>query len=757
MKRLYLWAILLGSIAIILACALWPSSNAKAPIVPAVYGYGLPQPEAVAYTKEPGHVYLITVDRLVLQDLSEHRDLFDGLTGKAALGLMSVGVEGGLTVDSSYASIGAGAPINASGTGEHGLNSRELLQGTQANAIFQQRTGRTVPAETVLQLDIAHIKKVNETNRYSAVPGMLSTVLQDNGTAVSVLGNADSNGQTARPAVALAMNDDGQVPGGDVSDNLSTHDFSFPGGLRTNYDKLLPILLEQRRQPGLTVLELGDLERLEKQGDYLEDSVLQAKRRETLARMVSLISQLLGKLDQERDLLLLVSPTPRGNYLPGTNFVTPVLAAGCSIKPGLLTSPTTKRPGIIRNSDLAPTILAYYHLDSPPPMYGRPLQAISTDQNLTRLSSLYGQLEQTYQSRSPALHNYVLVLLILVLLSLAAIFLPRTSTLMHFLKPLLLAMMAVPVAMLLVTLLPHNTLLVLVLELIALTLGITAAINLWLVNHANDLDPFIIVSLLTSLCILIDLFWGAPLQKNSLLGYDPIAGARFYGIGNEYMGVLLGSTIIGTTALITRLTTYRRKVVLAVTGLYYLITLYAISVPEIGTNVGGAIAGAFAFLVTFLLLTGVKFNFKTIIKTVVAVGLLLLLLIIYDWQRPLESQSHIGRTAHLIVENGPGEMINIIVRKVSMNIKLIRYTIWSRVFLASLASLVILFYRPVGVMQRIFSCYTATYIGFIGVTTASIMALIFNDSGVVAAATAMIFGAPPLLYLVIRSLRPDAK
>jgi len=755
MKRLHLWAVLLGSIITLLVCVLWPSGSAQAPTVPSVYGYGLPQPEAIEYPQESGHVYLITVNRLVLKDLVNHADFFKEITKQAALGLMSVGVEGGLTTDSTYASIGAGAPINASGTSTHGLNNRELLQGIPASEIFQQRTGLTAPTGSVLQLDIARIRKINEESRYSAIPGSLGTVLQENGMAVSVLGNADGHEYTARPVVALAMNKDGLVHSGDVSDNLLINDPSFPGGLRTNYDKLQTLFSEHSKTPGLTVVELGDLERLEKQGEYLEESMLQAKRQEALARIASLITQLLGQIDQKRDLLLLVSPTPRGNYLPGTNYVTPVMVAGCSIEPGLLTSPTTRRPGIIRNTDLAPTILGFYHLDVPSQMYGRHLQAISTDQNVFRLASLYRQLEQTYLSRSPVLHNYVLVLLILVLLSLTAIFLPYTSALMHMLKPMLLAVMAVPLALLLATLLPHESLLVLVLELIALTFCITAGINLWLVNHANDLDPFIIVSLFTSLCILIDLFSGAPLQKNSLLGYDPIAGARFYGIGNEYMGVLIGSTIIGTTALITRLTSCPRKAILAGSGLYFLITLYAIAAPEKGTNVGGSLAGAFAFLVTFLLLAGVKFNFKAIIKTICTVGLFLLLLIIYDLQRPLESQSHIGRTAQLILQNGPGEMLTIITRKLSMNIKLIKYTIWSRVFLASLASLVILFYRPVGVMQRIFSRYTDMYIGFIGVTTASIMAFIFNDSGVVAAATAMIFGAPPLLYLVIRSLRPE--
>ncbi|TYO94962.1 hypothetical protein [Desulfallas thermosapovorans] len=755
MKRTHLWGILLISILTIAVCILWPPGSSKNQIIQPVYGLGLPQPNNIEYTKEPGHIYLITVDRLVLQDLVDNPDLFNEITGQAALGLMSVGVEGGLIPDNTYASIGAGAPINASGTALHGLNAWELLQGIPASEIYQQRTGLNAPAGTVLQLDIARIKTLNAESRYSAIPGLLGTVLQDNGIAVSVLGNADSSEKSARPAVALAMNKNGLIKGGDVSDNLLVDDPSFPGGLRTDYDKLLSILLESYKKPGLTVVELGDLERLEKSGAYLEESVLKSQRRETLNKIASFITHILEQMDEEHDMLLIISPTPRGNYVPGTNYLTPVLAVHNSIQPGLLTSPTTRRPGIIKNTDLAPTILDYFNIEAPANMYGRPLHTIDTDLTIATLSTTYEQLEQTYQYRSPVLKNYVLVLLILVLLSLAAVLLPRANELMKVLKPLLLAVMAVPITLLLITLLPHKTPELLILEIIVLTIGITAAIYLWLANHNHDLDPFIIISLTTSLCIVVDLFLGAPLQKNSLLGYDPIAGARFYGLGNEYMGVLLGSTIIGTAAFIDRLSTRHRKTIIVITGLYYLVTLYAIAAPDKGTNVGGSIAGVFAFLVTFLLLLGFKFDLKIIAKTAATVSVFLLALIFYDLQRPTEGQSHIGRTANLIIYNGPGEILNIIYRKASMNIKLIKYTIWSRVFLASLVSLAILFYRPVGIMKQIFTRYTNLYTGFIGVTIASIMALIFNDSGIVAAATAMIFCAPPLLYLVIRTLRPN--
>jgi hypothetical protein len=84
-----------------------------------------------------------------------------------------------------------------------------------------------------------------------------------------------------------------------------------------------------------------------------------------------------------------------------------------------------------------------------------------------------------------------------------------------------------------------------------------------------------------------------------------------------------------------------------------------------------------------------------------------------------------------------------------MNLRLLRYTIWSRVFLASLGGLILLFYRPTGRMQAFRKQYPYLFQGLVGIVVASVVALIFNDSGVVAAATVMVLGAPPLLYVFL--------
>lgn len=750
MNRPHLWLILVFSIVTLVICSLLPGNKTSTVEIPPVYGMGIASPQNPASLSEPGHFYIIAVDRLTIMDIMENEAMFGDLTSIGALGLVSTGVDGNVVPDSTFASIGAGMPLNAYGTAAGGMNEDEVLHGLPAREVFRQRTGLIPPDGAVLHLDIAQIKKLNNKNRYSSTPGYLGELLKDNGYLVRVFGNSDIPNSPKRPAVGLAMDQSGIVEKGDVGAGSTLMDEHFPGRMRTDYEAVLN-MLGREETPGLTVIELGDLERLEKSGNYLEDGVLRARRLETITTVSWFINSLAGQANLEKDRIMVISPTPRGNNVGSTNYVTPVLVLGAGIQPGLLTSPTTRRPGIIKNIDLAPTVLNYFHVQIPALMSGRAVQVIPAANSVEGLNSLYADLELTYQARPPALRYYVLFQLVLVVLSLAAILIPGRRTLMLVLKPLLLAVMSVPLALLLVPLLPHTSAGILVVQSIAVTTGITALIHLWLRNYENELDPFILISLLTSLCITADLVMGAPLQKSSLLGYDPVVGARFYGIGNEYMGILLGSTIIGTTALATRLSAEKR-IMLPAIGAYYLVTLYLIAAPQLGTNVGGSIAGAGSFLVTILLLAGVKFSVKTVLKTAGAVGLVLAGLIFYDLQRPVESQSHIGRTAELIIRGGPVEITNIIQRKLSMNIKLLRYTIWSRVFLASLFTLAILFYRPVGVMQSLNSRYPELYRGFIGVVTASLLALVFNDSGVVAAATAMIFGAPPLLYLVIRTL-----
>ena len=710
-------------------------------------GDGTARPLTSSPSKQ-NKVVMVIVDRMVLEDLIDPSLTgFHKIIQNGAISLMNCNTAGNnLLSENTYATIGAGSHIIATGTSAMGLNAKEEQDNGPAGLEYYRRTGRKVPPSAVVQLDITRFGQLNSELPYPAVPGALGDCLHEAGLKTAVLGNSDVTIGFRREVLSVAMDRYGMVDYGDVSASLlEKMDDRFPGGYSTNYAR---VLQEMDRLPGdtaLTVIETGDLSRLEEFRNYVSDSVWAAERKRTMQRIDQFIGKALDRLDPDRDLLLIVTPTPGKGAGEENDYLSAILAVGAGVREGVLFSPTTKRQGIIMNTDLAPTILGFLGLEKPEWMNGQNLLYVKAENQLNKLVVMKKQLTLTYDARSIFQKGYCVYQIGLLLVSLYFILTHRKAA--RLLQPFLLSVMAVPLVYLLLAFLPQPSFPVLTLELFLLTAWITCLA--WWFERRHNLGSFIFLSLATAGLLILDTAVGAPLQKTSIMSYDPIAGARFYGIGNEYMGVLMGSLIIGCTTLMSKFERYR-KALLVMTGIIFLITVYVLASPALGSKMGGAIVSVAALAVTFLLLCNVKFKLRTVIYLAVIIIGLVAVIPAIDLLRPAELQSHFGRNASLILSGGWQEIQNIIVRKTEMNLKLIRYTYWTRIFIASLVSLALLFYRPVGVMATIRKKRPDLYKGFVGVVTASIVALIFNDAGIVAAATTMIFGAPPIVYLVLQ-------
>jgi hypothetical protein len=726
--------------------ALAANHGAPDPVAPSS---GIHAPVPPAFENNKGRAIIVIADRTSIDDWTE-TDLpnLHRLTDKYAIGLMNCRTGGNDIPDNTFLTIGAGVPLKAPGTTDSAYHAQEKMQSDQVQHIYRQRTGITPPPNSIVQTEIARMYRLNEGNPYTLGPGTLGMMLERENIKTAVLGNSDSINGLRRPAVSLAMNENGIVQTGIIDDRTLIEDINFPGGYRSSYEVILAGFKSLPRDIRLVVIDLGDLSRIEDAEYMVFNSLIPELRSQSMRRIDNFLGQLVQNMDLEQDFLAVISPTPRGGTVRGANLLTPVMLAGSGINEGLIYSPTTKRPGIIRNTDLLPTILAYMGIESPVGTTGQVLQVMPGDYSLSSLASLQKELVLTYDWRRPVLRTYVLIQLLLLGTSLLFIFWKKPSAL-SILKFIILAVMSFPVATLMLPLFPRPSPGVL----ISLLLGIVLILVLIAVrlNRFGSLTPFIFISGLTSILILADLLMGGPLQKSSLLGYDPIMGARFYGLGNEYMGILIGSTLLATTSLLTQCSKQKRPL-MAVACLYFLFAAYVIAAPHLGTNVGGTISSVGAFLVTSLLLFGVNINRRVILVISSGIVAVVLGFIIFDVSRPAAMQSHIGRTASLILSGGVSEIINIISRKLAMNIKLIRYTIWSRIFLASLGCLALLFYRPSGVMELIRQKHPLLYKGLTGVLVGSILAFIFNDSGVVAAATAMIFAVYPMVYLIFEQI-----
>lgn len=692
----------------------------------------------------PGRVVLVAVDYLQIKDLqgSLPPNLYRLASG-GAVALMNPNTGGSVTPENTYATIGSGSHMVAWSSSSRGFGASDRLPGGTASDEYRQRTGRTPPEGSLVYLDIARLAMINKELRHSVTPGALGKQLHGAGLRTAALGNSDGPEGPKRQIISMVMDDLGIVDAGSVGDDVIRRDKDFPGGFITDYAALLQKFAGLPPDIRVVAVDTGDLGRLQDVREQVAPEIWQFWRTKAISRLDGFLGGLMGLINPEKDLLVLVSPTP-GDDGEQKDRMSPVIMYGGGAGGGLLASPTTRRPGIIMNIDIAPTVVNFLGIPGDDLFTGRPARVVPGAFDFTALAAMHTVLNNTYQARPVLQKGYVLFQLVLLAVSLGFIFLKKEGK--EFLKPFFLAVMGVPLAYLLMPFFPPGGIPALSAEFLIITAALTLVVIF--LHKWRGVDPFLLICLATAAVISIDLTVGSPLQKASVMGYDPIVGARFYGLGNEYMGVLIGSAIIGTTALIS-VAERRRRLYIAASGAVYVVVTILIAAPQLGTNVGGTIAAASAFLVVFLMVSGVRFTWPVVLMVGAAVVLVVLAIILYDAMRPGGSQSHIGRTAWLVAGGGLDRVAEIIARKSEMNIRLIRYTIWSRVLLASLGILALLFYRPVGVMEKIRNRSPYLFRGFVGVVTGSIVAFIFNDSGVVAAATAMVFAAPPLIYLVL--------
>lgn len=713
----------------------------------------LPTPIAAPITAslQEKKVYMVVIDGLTLEDLNPASHTgFRKLLEQGAQGLMNCNTAGDSSdPESTYITLGAGAHARAVNTAGLGRNAGEEFNGRTAAEELRIRAGINASPKSVVHLGIEMIKKQNAGLPYPLVIGALGTSLHKAGLKTAVVGNADTSSGLWRQAVAIAMDGNGLVDFGDVGAGVLIRNNIFPGGYRTSFEKITLEIKNLSKTASFLVIETGDLRRLEQYREEVTEDTYWRARTEILGEIDRFIGELLQNINLEKDLLLVVSPTPQSVSAERKNFLSPVLAAGGGVKKGFLFSPSTKRTGVVLNVDIAPTVLRFFSFGIPAHFSGQPLQVVEGENRLAALQAMQENMALTFILRPHLQKAYIVYQLAVIAAGLYAVFRRRRQDL-PVLAPLFFSILSVPLSYLLLPLFPQSSGPVLAFKFVTLTAGLTLlalAIDTFL-----PWGSFLFLGLFTAAVIIGDTLAGSPLQKTSVMGYDPIVGARFYGIGNEFMGILIGSLLAGSTVLCTVFPRRRKLCLFFVLGAY-LFALLVLGNPRWGTNLGGTIAAFVAFGATFLFLWGgqwriTAFGFLTLLAIFLAGALLYL-----DLQRPTEAQTHFGRSAAVVLGGGWPEVLQIVKRKTELNIKLFKYTIWSRVFAASLGSLAFLFYYPVGVAARIKEEFPDLFAGFLGTVAGSIAALIFNDSGIVAAATTVVYTLPLLLMIVLKNTK----
>ncbi|HEX3033464.1 MAG TPA: hypothetical protein VHS59_14730, partial [Bacillota bacterium] len=491
-----------------------------------------------------GQVVMLIIDRVTLKELTDQSlPNFQNLLRLGAMGLMNTNVVGPRIPDNTYAALGAGSRIQTSPVGGEAYNDSELYYGERAGQVYQRRLGLKAEPDSVVHLQLPKILMLNADQKYTNQPGALGTVLHQAGLRTGVLGNADTAAAApgiiphGRAAVTIAMDKWGRVDQGVVDQTLLKPDPAFAWGLATDYNALWQAYKTAAASTDFLVVELGDTTRAD-DAMYQSMAKVAANQKGRALRQADLfLGRIMADLEISRQLLMVVVPTPSNPAVNEKLLMTPVIMAGPGISNGLLTTPTTKRPGLVTNIDIAPTVLDYFNLPVPPTMQGQGMTALAFSQPAERLSKMEREINFTYVVRPVLAKGYVLTEIIAICMAMSTIFLGRPRAV--YTKRVLLALMAAPLSLLLFPIFPQLNDFFSVVIVIGVT-ALIVAVGLWL-GQDQELEAFIYICLATAFCILGDTLLGAPLLKESPLSYDPRVGARFYGIGNEYMGVLLGA------------------------------------------------------------------------------------------------------------------------------------------------------------------------------------------------------------------------
>ncbi|MDQ0917632.1 hypothetical protein [Paenibacillus sp. V4I5] len=704
------------------------------------------------------------------------------LTELSAIGAMNIRTLS-RTMRDVYVSLGAGAP--SVGIAEvQAFAAKETRQGIHFSELMNRYIGRygevkPIEADAVLVPDITMLQRANENQAYE--PGTLGEFLKEYGVFRSVLGSSDLGKRSGieekklrRFSPLMLMDSNGFVDKGAIGDDVITVVVDRPYGVSTNYAQLRS-LWEKRMLPGITLIELGDLYRLYMDKEHYNEERFTQLKGQILREMDQWLGQVAAGMTEEESLWIF-SPEVNSEAARAKAYLSPLLHYTTDSRGAILVSESTRRQGVVTAPDFTSSLLKEFNIPVPSELMGIPLSYMEKNDVLAGLVSEQSSIQMIYRSRPLLLYPFVTYEMLVLLISLIyGLWIKRRAADHGYLegavpwrrsvRTLLFSLLTAPAVMLLMGWLVvplttrigiEGTMRVLIAFFIVSTLLISVVMEKCRLSTA-----MIWLGLGSALIITLDTCTGAYAMKYSILGYDPMIGARYYGIGNEYMGVLIGALVLGVTAALQRRHGGGKPALLACGA--FLLVAGCLAAPSLGANAGGALSAAVAFGVAGAhCFAGERWRElrlgrgAALLSALLALGLgALWLLNSADSPAAFARESHVGRAFHALHAGHFDQIGQLIERKLRMNVHLLRASAWSKVLITSLFVMTVLVLRPRGRLRLWQHKYPYWMYGFSANMIGAIAALLLNDSGIVAAATLIIFVAVPMQLLRLQELETE--
>lgn len=357
---------------------------------------------------------------------------------------------------------------------------------------------------------------------------------------------------------------------------------------------------------------------------------------------------------------------------------------------GVLVSRSTRLPGLVTLPDLTATWLAHFNGGhQPDELLGSPASTLPNENPTRSVIHLYLSLSRQWQWNRLVGTLPTVQVVVLVAAWLAWYRWGRVVRAL-WLFPCLVPVLGVALAPLLICL-PLGGIS------LAARAGIWAVVLVGLLAVLSRYPLRIVLRGLATLLLIfvsVDLLRGGNLLRWSGFGYVLMEGARYYGVGNELAGSLIGA---------------QTGFLLAESALWsvvrWLLTAMALGAPFWGANVG-AMLSALGVAVTHALRSR-----TTLIWS--GVGIVILVAAVVLWEAVSPARSHLG--AFL---SAPSLWASTLQRKALMNGALLVSSAWTPLLLFGLTGL-----RGAPV----------------AVWVAALSLLVLNDSGVVASAAMLVW------------------
>ncbi len=710
--------------------------------------------EAASDTTKDKKAIILILDEVSLEEiLNSDTPNIDMLLENGAIGLMNTRTSSNLfNRGSSYLSLGMGTRTLASTQGGlafeknkmYPLSDYDLVQKyVKASDLYKLYTGKTPPDGEIINIAIGDIEKTALDTTPNNQVGLLGKIAKEKNLVIGVVGNSDLN-KPARETTLLSMDENGVIPFGSVGSYLLTTDPNVLGGIKLDQKKLLKEV--ERILPHINILfiDYGDTVRIQATDDQLAtDSVMEEQKIKAIERADSFLGQVIKKVDLEETLFMVITPNPSKEMVEQGNFaLTPVIMSSTNTKKGLITSNTTRREGLATNFDFGPTILNFFDITESKSFIGEPMQTVNNE-NPTEIL-LNNQAQFLYLRKYRSIFHWAFI--ILVGISLIGFYLPQFTKWNGFpskiLNYLSLTVMAIPLTMMTVSLFGYKSI---ILDILYVFGG--AFIIAYILNKIfnQNLITISILGLATSILLLIDIYFVGKLMIISPLGSDAIAGGRFYGIGNDYMGILLGSTLLGFFSLFHLHETNKSTMIIIIT-FYMLLVIVALS-PFFGANMGGTLSAMLIALLALLTILDKNFSFKKIIIIVIGVLVGIIALATLDALfNP--NPTHAGKALEALTIDGWSKFFEIIGSKLNQVFWNLTHASWNIILFVQAILMILLHKYKNEVLINIRKNYPLLYKGFTVLLLGGIVIFLFNDTGTIASALILIYLFIPLGMLI---------